>query len=191
MTTKKTIGFAITGSFCTFKTIIPIMETLTQTYNLVPILSPSAKDFDTRFYNSKEFRQQVEQITQKTCITSIPEAEPIGPKALLDALIIAPCTGNTLAKLANGITDTPVLMAAKAHLRNQRPLLIYLSTNDGLGMNLKNIGLLMNSKHIFFVPFNQDDAKKKPNSLISLPHLVPDALEACLLEQQLQPVLSL
>ncbi len=191
MKEKKTIGFAITGSFCTFQTILSVMENLVNLdYHLIPILSDHAKNFDTRFTEASVFRQKVETITGQNCITSIIEAEPIGPKALLDALIIAPCTGNTLAKLANGITDTPVLMAAKAHLRNQRPLLIYVSTNDGLGMNFKNIGNLMNAKNIFFVPFHQDDCIKKENSLVSIPTLVPTALEACLKYQQLQPVIT-
>lgn len=188
--TTYTIGFAITGSFCTFHTILPVMEQLVrENYKLIPILSDSAGQLDTRFNTAEDFRQKVEAIAGSPCLTSITDTEPIGPKALLDALIIAPCTGNTLAKLATGITDGPVLMAAKAHLRNQRPVLIHLSSNDGLGMNLKNIGLLMNTKNIYFVPFGQDNPEKKPNSLVADPSLVSDSLAACLTGKQLQPVL--
>ena len=188
--TTYTIGFAITGSFCTFHTILPVMEQLVrENYRLIPILSESAGQFDTRFTTAQDFRHKVEEIAGRPCMTSIVEAEPIGPKALLDALIIAPCTGNTLAKLANGITDGPVLMAAKAHLRNQRPVLIHLASNDGMGMNFKNIGLLMNTKNIYFVPFGQDNPEKKPNSLVAEPSLVSEALASCLVGKQLQPVL--
>ena len=184
------LGFAITGSFCTFQTILPLMDELISSgYDLQPILSYSTKDFDTRFGDADTFRQNVETISGKSCITTIQEAEPIGPKALFDALLIAPCTGNTLAKLANGITDTPVLMAAKAHLRNHRPLILYLSSNDALGMNLKNIGLLLNTKDIYFVPFGQDDWIKKSNSLIAHSHLVTATLSSALKGEQLQPLL--
>lgn len=188
---RKNIGFAITGSFCMFSSILPVMESLVQeSYDVTPILSYSSQEFDTRFTDAKTFRQKVEYITQKDCICSIVDAEPIGPKALFDLLILAPCTGNTLAKLASGITDSPVLMAAKAHLRNQRPLLIFLSSNDALGMNLKNIGLLLNTKYIYFVPFHQDDWKKKPNSLVSIPSLVLPAMEHALRNEQIQPLLT-
>ena len=184
------LGFAITGSFCTFQKILPMMEQLLQSgYEIQPILSYASRDFDTRFNNAETFRRNVETLSGKKCITTIQEAEPIGPKALFDALLIAPCTGNTLAKLANGITDTPVLMAAKAHLRNQRPVILFLSSNDALGINLKNIGLLLNSKYIYFVPFGQDDYTKKPNSLISHPGLVNQAITLALKGEQLQPLL--
>lgn len=184
------LGFAITGSFCTFAKIPPLMETLrTQGYDLYPICSYATKDFNTRFGDAAPFLQTVETIAGKKAITTIQDAEPIGPKALLDLLLIAPCTGNTLAKLAHGITDTPVLMAAKAHLRNQRPVVIYLSTNDALGANLQNIGQLLNTKHVYFVPFGQDDYAKKPNSLISVGRLVPDTLTHALSGRQLHPLL--
>ncbi len=164
-------------------------DLILQGHKIYPILSYSSKDFDTRFGDADSFRKQVEALSGNTCITTIQEAEPIGPKATLDLLLIAPCTGNTLAKLANGITDTPVLMAAKAHLRNRRPIVLFLSTNDALGFNLKNIGTLLNSKYIYFVPFGQDDFSKKPNSLISHPHLVMDSMIAALQGEQLQPLL--
>lgn len=184
------LGFAVTGSFCTFHKILPMMEELIgQGFQLHPILSYAANECDTRFGDASAFRNRVESITHTTCITTIQEAEPIGPKAPFQALFIAPCTGNTLAKLANGITDTPVLMAAKAHLRNQRPVIIFLSSNDALGMNLKNIGTLLNSKYIYFVPFGQDDPEKKSNSLISHPHLVTDTILMSLMGKQLQPLL--
>ena len=186
-----TVGFGVTGSFCTFHTILPAMEELVlQGYDLLPILSFASQTFDTRFTPAAEFSKKVTEITGHSILTSIVEAEPIGPKGLLDAMIIAPATGNTLAKLANGITDTPVLMAAKGQLRNGGPLLLFVSTNDGLGLNLKNIGLLMNSKHVFFVPFRQDAPTAKPTSLVSLPSLIPDALSAALSGNQLQPVLA-
>lgn len=186
-----TLGFGITGSFCTFQTILPVLESLVDAgHDVRPIISPSAASFDTRFTTHTAFVNEVESITGHSCIRTITEAEPIGPKSLLDVLLIAPCTGNTIAKLANGITDSPVLMAAKAHLRNQKPVLIFVSTNDGLGLNLKNIGTLLNTKHIFFVPFRQDDPVKKPNSLVSLPSKVLPALEAAWGEKQLQPVLG-
>ena len=191
MKNKLTIGFGITGSFCTFHTILPVMEELVKKgYDLLPILSPASACFDTRFTPAADFSRKVTEITGHPIITTITEAEPIGPKELLDAVIIAPATGNTLAKLANGITDTAVLMAAKAQLRNGGPVLLFVSTNDGLGMNFKNIGLLMNSKNIFFVPFRQDAPEKKPNSLVSDPSRLADALEASLSFKQLQPVLS-
>lgn len=191
LSTPLTLGFGITGSFCTFQTILPVLEDLVQqSYRVIPILSPNAAAFDTRFFDHNEFKHKVEEITGNKCITTILEAEPIGPKALLDALILAPCTGNTLAKLAHGITDTPVLMAAKAHLRNLRPVLIFVSTNDGLGLNLTNIGTLLNTKHIYLVPFRQDNYIKKPNSLVSVPELLLPSLEAALCGKQLEPVLA-
>ncbi|MBE5906896.1 MAG: dipicolinate synthase subunit B [Lachnospiraceae bacterium] len=191
MTTSHKIGFGITGSFCTFAKILPVIQSLAiEGYDLYPIFSPAAATYDTRFTEAAAYRQKVETITGHPAITTIIEAEPIGPKHLLDAMIIAPCTGNTLAKLATGITDTPVLMATKAQLRNGGPVLIFVSTNDGLGLNFKNIGLLMSTQNIYFVPFKQDDPEKKPNSLVSDPTLVCDALRACLMKKQLQPVFS-
>lgn len=190
MKTTKPVGFGITGSFCTFHKILTVMQTLVdEGYDLIPVLSPAASAFDTRFTAAADFALQVRTITGHDILTTITEAEPIGPKGLLDAMIIAPCTGNTLAKLACGITDTAVLMAAKAQLRNGGPVLLFTSTNDGLGLNFKNIGTLMSTKNIFFVPFSQDDPVKKPNSLVADPSFVSAALAASLEGRQLQPVL--
>ena len=153
------------------------------------VFSTAAASTDSRFGSAESFYRRAEEITGNKPMMTISEAEPIGPKNLFDALVILPCTGNTLAKLANGITDTPALMAAKAHLRNNKPLLLSLSTNDALGMNMKNIGLLLNTKNIYFVPFGQDDPEKKPNSMTAHTDLLIPALEAALENRQLQPVI--
>lgn len=184
-----TVGLAITGSFCTFDKITRVIEELTEEgVHIIPIFSDNAQTLDTRFGQAEDFVKQIEKITGHTAILTIPDAEPIGPKGYLDVLVIAPCTGNTMAKLCNGITDTPVLMAAKAHLRNEKPLVISMSTNDALGMNLKNIGMLMNMKHIYFVPFGQDNHVKKPNSMIAHVELLGETIEAALEGRQLQPL---
>lgn len=184
------IGFAITGSFCTFQQILPCIEKLSEYNNITPIFSYSVRDSDTRFYKAADFAYDIEMITGKKPIVSIIDAEPIGPKKLLDLLIIAPCTGNTLTKLNHAITDTPVTMAAKAHLRNNRPVLIAISTNDGLAGNARNFGDLINKKNIYFVPFWQDDADKKPNSLVADFDMLTEAAEAALQSVQLQPVIK-
>ena len=164
----KKIGIAFCGSFCTFDKVFGEIEQLAKDgAEIYPIFSDAAKSIESRFGKPEEFLKRAEEISGHKPIMKIAEAEPIGPKSYLDILAIIPCTGNTAAKLANGITDTPVLMAAKAHLRNNKPLVIFISTNDGLGMNMKNIGLLLNTKNIYFVPFGQDDAQKKPNSLVA------------------------
>lgn len=187
----KKIGIGFTGSFCTYKKIFEELTRLMETgADVTPIFSFQAQKIDSRFGNAADFMQQAQAITGHAPITSISRAEPIGPQGLLDLVLIAPCTGNTLAKLANGIVDSPVLMAAKSHLRNNRPLLISLSTNDALGMNLKNIGMLMNVKHVYFVPFGQDDHKKKPNSMVAHPELIIPSVEMALEEEQLQPVIA-
>ena len=156
---------------------------------LYPILSDKSQCTDTRFGKAIDFRKQIEEIAQNKSMDTIEGAESIGPSGFLDLLIILPCTGNTLAKLAGAITDGPVLMAAKAHMRNEKPVLLAVSTNDALGMNFKNIGVLMNSKHIYFVPFGQDAPTKKPNSMIArLEYMIP-AIEAALKGKQLQPVI--
>ncbi len=187
----KTIGFAMTGSFCTFASVIKELEALAaEGANVLPIMSNTAYFTDTRFGKAEDFVKKLENITSNKVIFSVKDAEPIGPKALLDLLIIAPCTGNTLAKLANGITDTSVTMAAKAHMRNLRPTLIAVSTNDGLGNSAKNIGTLLNMKNIFFVPFGQDDSVKKPNSLVAKMNLIIPAADSALKGRQLQPVLK-
>ena len=155
------LGFALCGSFCTFSKIIPQIDALSKDYQIYPIMSPIAASTDTRFGKASEFISAIESICKRKVISTIKEAEPIGPKKLLDALVIAPATGNTLAKLAIGITDTSVTMAAKAHMRNSRPLIIAPSTNDGLFTSAKNIGLLSSMKNIYFVPYSQDDAEGK------------------------------
>lgn len=186
----KRIGFAMTGSFCTFEKVIEELRKLKKTgAEIQPIMSEIVYNTDTRFGKAQDFIWTVEDITGRKIIKSIKEAEPIGPKGLLDLIVVAPCTGNTLAKLANGITDTTVTLAIKAHLRNQRPVLLGVSTNDGLGNAAKNIGSLLNVKNMYFVPFNQDDYENKPNSLVAdFKKLIPSC-EAALDFKQLQPVL--
>ena len=184
-----TIGLVITGSFCTFKKIIAVIQSLKDRgMNVVPVFSENVQSIDNRFNNATDFIKEIEELTGQKGIYSIPEAEPIGPKALFDVVVIAPCTGNTMAKLANGITDSTALMAAKAHLRNNRPLVIAISTNDALGMNLKNIGQLLNVKNIYFVPFGQDNYNKKPNSMIAHLDRTVDTVILALEGKQLQPV---
>ena len=187
----KNIGIAITGSFCTYEKTFTQMESLVrQGASVRTIFSNSAASLDSRFGSSDKFLKLATDITGYPPILTIPDAEPIGPGKMFDILVLLPCTGNTIAKLANGITDTPALMAAQAHLRNNRPLLISLSTNDALGMNMKNIGILMNTKHIFFIPFAQDNPGKKPNSMISRTELLIPSIEAALEGRQIQPVIG-
>lgn len=187
----KRIGVAITASFCTYKKLFTELENLVEEgAEVQTIFSDSAQKIDTRFGNAQDFLRNAQEITGKQVIKTIEQAEPIGPEKLLDLLIIMPCTGNTIAKLANGITDTPVLMAAKAHLRNERPLLLSISTNDALGMNMKNIGLLMNTKNIYFVPFGQDNAEKKPNSMLAHTDLLIPAAKDALEGKQYQPIIQ-
>lgn len=186
----KRIGVALTGSHCTIEAIMPQLEKLAQAgAQLFPILSPAVQTTDTRFGTAAEVRRKIEQVTGREPWTSIVVVEPIGPQKLLDLLLIAPCSGNTMAKLANGIVDTAVLMAAKAQLRNGRPLLLSISTNDGLGLNAPNLARLLNTKHIFMVPFGQDNPAEKPNSLVAKADLVLPAAEAALEGRQLQPIL--
>ena len=187
----KKIGIAITGSFCTFSKLFTELEKLKEAKaELYRILSYHAATLDSRFSTSKEHLKRLEEICERPVITTIPEAEPFGPKYHMDAMVIFPCTGNTLSKLANSITDTPVLMAAKAHLRNNRPLILSLSTNDALGLCMKQLGLLMNAKHIYFVPYGQDDYVKKPNSMTAHVEQLQDTIVAALHGQQLQPVIQ-
>ncbi len=184
-----TIGFALCGSFCTFKNVFEEIKKLKKLgYEIVPIMSENSYGLDTRFGDAAHWREQLREITGKSIIHTIPAAEPIGPKKLLDALVIAPCTGNTLAKLTTGITDTCVTLAAKAHLRNGRPLLIAPSTNDALSNAGKNIGSLLNYKNIYFVPFGQDSFGNKPTSMVADFTLIAPALECALKGEQLQPV---
>ena len=184
-----TIGFAMCGSFCTYADVFPIMELLTRDYTVIPILSGNACGIDSRFGTAQEHLTAVTEFCGTPPIATIAAAEPIGPKKLLDALIIAPCTGNTLAKLAHSIADGPVTMAAKSHLRNGRPVIVAVSTNDGLAGAAENIGKLMARKHYYFVPFRQDDPVKKPTSLVADFHMIPQTLERALAGEQIQPVL--
>jgi dipicolinate synthase subunit B len=184
------VGFALTGSFCTFDKVLPEIEKLiSEGAEVFPIISEAVDKWDTRFGSSEELKVRLECLTGKEIIKTVVEAEPIGPQKLFDIMVIAPCTGNTLGKIANAITDTAVTMAAKAHLRNQRPVVIAVSTNDGLGANAKNLGILINAKNIYFVPFGQDDPIKKCNSLVAkFEQIIPAVLKA-LKGEQMQPVL--
>lgn len=187
---EKKIGIALTGSFCTFEKMFEELEKLMDAgADVYPILSNASQSIQSRFGKPDTYVTKIKEITGREPIVSIEGAEPIGPKGYLDVLAILPCTGNTAAKLANGITDSPVLMAAKAHMRNNKPLVISISTNDGLGMNLKNIGVLCNSKNIYFVPFGQDNYEKKPNSLVAHTELLIPTLEMALEHKQYQPML--
>ncbi len=184
------IGFAVTGSFCTIAKVIPQIELLSQkAKSVIPIFSPIVYNTDTRFTKAAELIAGVEAITGNEIIKTIPEAEPIGPKKTLDALIIAPCTGNTASKIAGGITDTSVTMAAKASLRNKVPVVLAISTNDGLSGSAANIGRLLNTKGIYFVPFGQDDFLKKETSLVSDMTLISETLACALSGKQIQPIL--
>lgn len=186
----KTIGFALTGSFCTFSRIMKELEHLASLQtNIIPIMSETSYQTDTRFGTAEHWHETIAQITPNDIVKSVKESEPFGPKGILDLLIVAPCTGNTLAKLASGIADSSVTMAVKAHLRNQRPVLIAVSTNDGLGTAAKNIGTLLNCKNLYFVPFRQDDYIKKPNSLVADFSQIEEAAKAALDGRQLQPLL--
>ena len=187
---KIRLGFAMTGSFCTFEKVFEVLsEICTEKYDIYPILSENAMACDTRFMTRDEILSRLSLITANKPIRTISEAEPIGPKKLLDVLVVAPCTGNTLSKLANGITDTSVTMAAKAHLRNERPLIVAPSSNDALSTNLKNIGLLMNTKNVFFVPFSQDSPETKHRSVISHFDLIEQTVEDALKGIQTQPII--
>jgi dipicolinate synthase subunit B len=179
------IGYAFCGSYCTFENSFTALKQLKSKYSdIIPIMSYNAYNTDTRFGSCTEWRNKIESLCEKTIVHSIEDAEPLGPKISLDALIIAPCTGNTLAKLANGITDTPVCMAAKAHLRSDRPLVIALASNDAMSANLGNIGTLLSRKNIFFVPMIQDEPIKKPHSLVADFTLIQKTLEDALLGKQ-------
>ena len=190
------VGVGITGSFCTFRCVEEALIKIAcgtvggKTIDYTFVLSDSVQQIENRFSSPAELEARLQKLSPRPVIKTIPAAEPLGPRHLLDVFVIAPCTGNTLAKLANGITDGPVLMAAKGHLRNGKPLLISLSTNDALGANLRNIGTLLNAKNIFFVPFAQDAPAQKPFSLAANLEQLGPALEAALQGEQLQPILS-
>ena len=184
------IGFAMCGSFCTFEPALAALGRLCREYESVqPILSGTAGSVDSRFGKAAEFRARIEALCRRPVWDSLAQAEPIGPKKLLDLLVIAPCTGNTLAKLAAGVADTPVTLACKAHLRNARPVLLAISTNDGLAANARSIGVLLDRKQVFFVPFGQDDPEKKPASLVADLTRLSEAAAAALQGRQLQPLL--
>ena len=187
----KKIGFVLTGSFCTFsKTIPKIKDLVKMGSEVIPIMSYNAYNLDTKFGKAEDFINEIEDITGKKIIHTIQDAEPIGPKHLTDIMVVAPCSGNTIAKLANSIIDTPAVMAIKSHLRNQRPLVIGISTNDGLSGSAENIGKLLNRKNYYFVPFTQDNPITKPTSLVfKFDYLIPTIKEA-LDNKQLQPVIG-
>lgn len=185
------IGFTMTGSFCTFKKVIPKIKELKEMgANIIPIMSYNSYNLDTKFGTAKEFIDEIENITNNEIIHTIQGAEPIGPKGLTDIMVVAPCSGNTIAKLANSIIDTPATMAIKSHLRNQKPVVIGISTNDGLSGSAENIGKLLNRKNYFFVPFTQDNPITKPTSLVfNFDYLIPTIKEA-LQRKQLQPIIG-
>lgn len=185
-----TVGYALSGSHCTFAEVMPEIKRFVDAgANVVPIVSNTIMTTDTRFGKSEDWQTQLKAITGNELISTIVQAEPLGPSKLLDVLVIAPCTGNTTSRLANAITDSAVLMAAKAQMRNGRPLVLAISTNDGLGLNAANIAKLLVAKHIYFVPFGQDNPVQKPNSLVARMDLVLEACEAALQGKQLQPLL--
>ena len=183
------IGFAMCGSFCTFDSVFSVMERLSKDHTVIPILSGVGCSIDSRFGTAEEHITRIRSICGRPPLCTIEEVEPIGPKKMLDALIIAPCTGNTLAKLAHSIADTSVTMATKSHLRNGRPVIVAVSTNDALAGAAENIGKLLGRRHYYFVPFRQDDPKQKPTSIVADFNRIPETLDAALKGQQVQPVL--
>ncbi len=182
------IGYAICGSFCTHKKSLQMLEKLCGEQNMLPILSYNAASTDTRFGRAKDLLDRVQTLCGREAVLTIEAAEPLGPKSPMEALVIAPCTGNTLAKLACGITDTPVTMAAKAHLRTGRPLIVCLATNDAMSANLKNIATMLEKKNVYFVPLVQDDIEQKPYSLVANFELIPQTLALALEGKQLRPL---
>lgn len=186
---NKRLGFAVCGSFCTFSRLPPVLETLAREYDVTPIFSPSTAELDTRFGTAVDFTEMVTELCGRPPLTTLQEVEPIGPRRLFDVLAVAPCTGNTLAKLACGVTDSPVVLACKAHLRNGRPLVLAVSSNDALSANGKNLGELLARKGYYFVPFRQDDPQGKPTSLVADFTLLPATIAAALDGRQLQPLL--
>lgn len=188
---KIRIGFAVCGSFCTFSKVIPILEEFcSKGYDVTGIMSPAAYSTDTRFGKAEDFVKRIKNATGKKIIKTISDAEPIGPKKLFDVLIIAPCTGNTLGKLSSGIADTSVTLAAKSHLRNGRPVLIGVSTNDALGSSYRSIATLKNQKNFYFIPMRQDDFEEKPNSLVADFTKTEEAMLCACEGRQLQPFFS-
>lgn len=188
--TGKTVGFGVTGSHCTYEEIFPEVQRLVNLgVHVVPIFSNAVLMTDTRFGEAGTWAKKIEEVTGEKAITSIPEAEPLGPTKRLDVMLIAPCTASSMSRFAQGNTDSAVLMAAKSTLRNDRPVVLGISTNDGLGLSMYNVARLMNTKNIYFVPFGQDAPHVKINSLVSLMTMIPDTLSAALEKRQFQPVL--
>ena len=190
MNEKIRLGFAMCGSFCTLNAAVTQLESLCEKYDIIPIMSGITCSTDTRFGKCADFKARVKTATGREIITTVAEAEPIGPKKLLDALVIAPCTGNTLSKLACGITDTSVTMAAKAHLRGGGPLVIALATNDALSGSARNIGAIMDKRGVYLVPFSQDDPKNKPRSCIADFSLIDKTVALALKGEQLRPIIK-
>ena len=183
------IGFAVCGSFCTYHEVFPAMEALAEKHTIIPIFSDISYTTDSRFGTHKDHIDRAQQICGREILHTIPQVEPIGPKGLLDALVIAPCTGNTLAKLAHSIADGPVTMAAKSHLRNGRPVIVAVSTNDALAGAAENIGRLLARRHYYFVPFGQDNPEKKPTSMVADFTKIPDTLALAMEGKQIQPII--
>ena len=184
------LGYAFCGSFCTINKSLSVLKELAKLQiDITPIMSEITYSTDTRFANSSEFNAQVEALCHKKIIHTVPDAEPIGPKNLLDIIVVSPCTGNTISKIALGITDTAVTMSVKAHLRNNKPVVLGIATNDALGATAKNIGLLHNTKNIYFVPYRQDDPMGKNNSLVCDFEKIPETVEFALKGEQIQPVI--
>ncbi len=187
---KIKLGFAVCGSFCTLnRTLSAVKELSEKGYDITPILSPIVQTTDTRFIKASDFKNSIEEICKKESIVSIVDAEPIGPKKMFDALIVCPCTGNTLAKLTYGITDTCVTMAVKAHIRNNRPAVIAVSTNDALSASAKNIGYLLNTKNFYFVPYRQDDPLAKERSIVADFSLIEQTVLSAIEGKQLRPII--
>ncbi|MFS1513146.1 dipicolinate synthase subunit B [Chengkuizengella sp. SCS-71B] len=187
---SKNVGFALSGSHCTVEEVLPeIQRFVDEGANVIPIVSSTLQTTDTRFGKAKDWLKKLKEITRNDIISTIVEAEPLGPSKLLDVLVIAPCTGNTTSKLANAMTDSPVIMAAKAQLRNLKPLVLAISTNDGLGLNASNIAKLYNTKNIYFVPYGQDNPEQKPNSLVANMDLVVEACASAIDGKQIQPMI--
>jgi len=189
MENKIKLGFCLTGSFCTFSDTIPQIELLQKSYEVYPVMSFNASSINTRFGMANDFKDKIQKITSKKVMDTLVEVEPFGPKKVLDILVVCPCTGNTLAKLANGISDTPTTLAVKSHLRNSRPVIIAVSTNDGLAGSSSNIATLLEKKNIYFVPFSQDDCIEKPTSLVAHFDLLEKTIKEALNHTQIQPLL--
>ncbi|MFS8631259.1 MAG: dipicolinate synthase subunit B [Bacillales bacterium] len=185
----KTVGFGLTGSHCTHDQVLPQMQRLVDLgAEVIPVVSYTVANVDSKFGEAKMWLQKIRDITGQDIISTIPEAEPLGPSKRLDVMLVAPCTGNSLSKLANALTESPVLMAAKATMRNGRPLVVAISTNDALGLNAQNLAKLLAAKNVYFVPFGQDSPETKPNSLVSRMELIPETCWEAMHGKQIQPL---